>query len=129
MTSTPTPAVSARPGDGPVALVAGARAAQVLSARMPEAVVRREEAFGEETVVVGREHLVDAVTLLRDDPDAAYAVPLCVHAVDFPDRDPRFDVVYQLRSLRHNDVARLVVQVAEDDAAVPSLEGVMPGFD
>jgi NADH-quinone oxidoreductase subunit C len=129
MTSTPTPAASARPGDGGVALVAGARAAQVLSSRLPPAVLRREEAFGEETVVVAREHLVEAVTLLRDDPDAAYAVPLCVLAVDFPDREPRFDVVYQLRSLQHNDVARLIVQVTEDDPSVPSLERVMPGFD
>jgi len=129
MTSSPTPTASARPGDGPVGLVAGARAAQILSARLPDAVLGREEAFGEETVVVGRDHLVEAVTLLRDDPEAAYSLPLCVLAVDFPDREPRFDVVYQLRSLLHNDVCRLVVQVAEDDASVPTLERVMPGFD
>ena len=129
MTTAATPTASARPGEGPVGMVAGARAAQVLSARLPEAVRRREEAFGEETVFVPREHLVAAVTLLRDDPDALYTMPVCCLAVDFPDREPRFDVVYQLRSLMYNDVARIIVQVEEDDPTVPTLERVMPGFD
>jgi NADH-quinone oxidoreductase subunit C len=80
-------------------------------------------------VFVAREHLVDAVRLLRDDPDSAYSLPICVTAVDFLDREPRFDVVYQLRSLMYNDVCRLVVQVTEDDPSVPTLEGVMAGMD
>src|SRR6266487_1955143 len=99
MTTAPTPTASARPGDGPIGHVAGARAAQVLSARLPHAV-------------------------LRHDPEAAYSLPLCVLAVDFLDREPRFDVVYQLRSMQHNDVARLIVQVTEDDPTVPTLERV-----
>ena len=110
----------------------GARAAQLLAARLGAAVLRREEGFGEETVYIDRDHLVEAMTLLRDDPDAAYTVPLFVTAVDFPDREPdepRFDVVYQLRSLEHNDVCRVVVQVSEQDPRVPSLEGVFAGMD
>ena len=53
MTTAPTPPVSARPCDGTVDTVAGGRAAQLLSARLPAAVLRREEAFGEETVFRG----------------------------------------------------------------------------
>jgi NADH-quinone oxidoreductase subunit C len=111
---------------------AGSRAAMLLAARLPEAVVRREVGHGEETVVVHREHLVRASELLRDDPDGLYTMPVFVTAVDWPDREPdspRFDVVYQLRSLAHNDVCRLVVQVSEDDPQVPSLEGVLCGMD
>jgi NADH-quinone oxidoreductase subunit C len=83
-------------------------------------------------VIVHREHLVRACELLRDDPEGLYAMPLFVTAVDWPDREPsapRFDVVYQLRSLVHNDVCRLVVQVPEDDPRVPTLEGVFCGMD
>jgi NADH-quinone oxidoreductase subunit C len=112
--------------------VAGARAAQLLAARLGSAVRSREEGFGEETVYVDRDHLVEVMTLLRDHPDAAYTVPLFVTAVDFPDREPdepRFDVVYQLRSLQHNDVCRVVVQVPDEDPRVPSLEGVFAGMD
>jgi NADH-quinone oxidoreductase subunit C len=115
-------------------------------------VLRRDEAFGEETVYVAREHLVEACTLLRDDPDALYRMALYVSAVDWPDREdeedelaairppgwvpignepgaPRFDVVYQLRSLQYNDVCRLIVQVPHDDPSVPTLEKVFAGMD
>jgi NADH-quinone oxidoreductase subunit C len=112
--------------------VSGARAAQLLSAKLPDAVVRREEAYGEETVIVEAEHLVAACTLLRDDPDGQYTMPLFVTAVDWPDREPaapRYDVVYQLRSLRYNDVCRLVVQVSEEQPVVPTLERVFAGMD
>jgi NADH-quinone oxidoreductase subunit C len=117
---------------------------------MPEAVLRRDEAYGEETVYVAREHLVAACELLRDDPDGLYRMPVFVTAVDWLDQEahqrrpvgsrlpaapdaaeeaPRFDVVYQLRSLHYNDVCRLVVQVGEDDPSVPTLEGVFAGMD
>jgi len=104
----------------------------VLQAKLPGAVLRRDEAFGEETVVIAPENLVEAATLLRDDPDALYRTALYVTAVDWPDREPdepRFDIVYQLRSLQYNDVCRLVVQVTEDDPHLPSLEKVFSGFD
>ena len=75
------------------------------------------------TVWIDRADLVAVCTLLRDHPDAAYTTPVFVTAVDWPDREPaepRFDVVYMLRSLQHNDVCRLIVQVTEDDPNVPT---------
>jgi NADH-quinone oxidoreductase subunit C len=124
MTTTPT-TDSARP-------VAGARAARLLAAKLPHAVLRRDEAYGEETVYVAREHIVEACTLLRDDPDGLYRMAVMVTAVDWPDREPdepRFDIVYQLRSIQYNDWCRLIVQVPEDDAQVPTLERVFSGMD
>ena len=96
--------------------------------------LRRDEQFGEETVFVDRDHLVEAATLLRDDPDGLYRMPVFVTAVDWPDREsetgePRFDVVYQLRSLQYNDVCRLIVQVPEAAPTVPTLENVFSGMD
>jgi NADH-quinone oxidoreductase subunit C len=111
---------------------AGARALDLLRRELPDAVLGDEEAFGEVTVRVARDHLVRVARLLRDREEAGYDLPLCVTAVDWPDREPdapRFDVVYQLRSMRHNDVVRLVVQVPEDDPRVPTLEGVFAGMD
>ena len=112
--------------------VAGARALDLLRRELPEAVVMSEEGFGEVTIRVPRERIVEVARLLRDHPEARYDLPLCVTAVDWPDREPevpRFDVVYQLRSLQHNDVVRLVVQVPGDDPRVPTLEGVFAGMD
>ena len=123
---TPAPQADARRAGS------GARAADLLERELPEAVLRRSAAHGEETVWVPRERLIEVCTLLRDHADGAYTTPLFVTVVDWPDREPevpRFDVVYQLRSLQHNDVCRLVVTVSEDDPAVPSLENVFAGMD
>jgi NADH-quinone oxidoreductase subunit C len=119
--------------ESPVAAVpAGSRALRILESELADAVLGSEQAYGETTVRISREHLVDVVVLLRDHQDARYDLPLFVTAVDWPDREPdapRFDVVYQLRSMQYNDVVRLVVQVPEDDARVPTLENVFAGMD
>jgi NADH-quinone oxidoreductase subunit C len=114
---------------GMVSTSVGARAWRLLQQQMPDAVARTTDELGEISVYVPREHLVAAATLLRDHADGMYQMPVHVTAVDWPERDPRFDVVYQLRSLHHNDVVRLVVQVTEDDPTVPSLETLYAGMD
>ncbi len=96
--------------------------------------LRRDEQFGEETVYVARERLIEAATLLRDDPEGLYQMAVFMTAVDWLDREaetgePRFDVVYQLRSLQYNDICRLIVQVTEADPRVPTLEKVFSGMD
>jgi NADH-quinone oxidoreductase subunit C len=124
-------AASAATG-APTRAVSGARAAALLTRERPAAVLRTAVAYSEQTVWMSRDHLVDACTLLRDHPDGLYRTALFVTAVDWPDREPeepRFDVVYQLRSVQHNDWCRLIVQVWESDPAVPSLERVFAGMD
>jgi NADH-quinone oxidoreductase subunit C len=118
-------AIAARPS-------AGARALAVLRRELPDALLGSDDALGEITVRVPRERLVEVATLLRDHEEAGYDLPLLVTAVDWPDREPdapRFDIVYELRSMKYNDVVRLLVQVPEDDPRVPTLERVFAGMD
>ncbi|MGD0834109.1 MAG: NADH-quinone oxidoreductase subunit C [Candidatus Dormibacteria bacterium] len=119
-------------GETPARPAAGSAALRLLLHELPDAVLGSEEAVGEVTIRVGRERLVEVARLLRDHAEARYDLPLCVTAVDWPDREPdapRFDVLYQLRSMRLNDVVRLAVQVPEGDPRVPTLEGVFAGMD
>jgi NADH-quinone oxidoreductase subunit C len=123
--TSPGEAIGAHPS-------AGARALRVLQHELPDAVLSSDDSLDEVTIHIARERLVDVARLLRDHEEARYDLPLYVTAVDWPDREPdepRFDVVYQLRSMQHNDVIRLVVQVPEDDPRVPTLEGVFAGMD
>ena len=62
-------------------MVEGQRALDLLTAKT-SAVIRSEEVLGEVCVYLIREQLVEAVTLLRDDPDALYVLPIHVTAVD-----------------------------------------------
>ena len=48
-----------------------------------------------------------------------------VCGVDYPNREDRFEVVYNLLSLRHNQRVRVKVAV-DEDTVVPSVVGIFP---
>jgi NADH-quinone oxidoreductase subunit C len=82
-----------------------------------------EEANGEVAVHIHRDSLVECMIKLRD--ECAYQQLMEIAGVDWPDRDPRFEVVYCLLSLTKNHRIRVHLATNEDDA-VPSVTGIWP---
>jgi NADH-quinone oxidoreductase subunit C len=78
----------------------------------------------EPCLTVKREDIYQVLHILRDDPDCLFKQLSDITAVDWPTRLPdRFDVVYHLLSMRHNQ--RIRVKVMTDDATpVPSVTGM-----
>jgi NADH-quinone oxidoreductase subunit C len=75
------------------------------------------------TVVVRASAIVRVLTYLRDEPNCQFRMLIDLCGVDFPEREARFEVVYHLLSLKHNQ--RIRVKVATDEATpVPSVTGV-----
>jgi len=97
-----------------------------LETKFPGALIALEEFRDETTLLVQPEPLVDVCRWLRDDPEQSYEYLLFVTAVDWPWRQPRFDVVYQLRSFRHGRVLRLKVQASAERPEAPSVSAVWP---
>jgi NADH-quinone oxidoreductase subunit C len=98
-----------------------------LETKLPGALRELVEFRGETTLdLASAERLIEVAELLRDDPELSYEQLLFVTAVDWPSRTPRFDVVYQLRSLRRGNTVRVKVQVAAEKPEVPTLSGVWP---
>jgi NADH-quinone oxidoreductase subunit C len=91
----------------------------------PDAVVAREEV----TLFVGRGELIDALVRLRDQPDLSFGFLSSVTATDHPGKDPRFWVVYELRSVEHAHRLRLKVGLPGDDPHVPSVTTLFPTAD
>lgn len=85
-------------------------------------------AYGELTLAVEADSIVDALTKLRDDPEFAFQQLIDVCGADYPQREKRFDVVYHLLSLTRNRRVRVKVE-ANETTAVPSVTGVYPGAD
>ncbi len=78
---------------------------------------------GELAVCARGEDIVKVLTFLRDDSSCQFRLLMDICAADYPERPERFDVVYSLLSLKHNQ--RVRVKVANDGtAAVPSATGV-----
>ena len=67
--------------------------------------------------------IIRVMTHLRDDPACLFKMLIDVCGVDYPERGKRFDVVYNLLSLTHNQRVRVKVRVG-DNQAVPSVTGV-----
>ncbi len=94
-----------------------------IEAALPDAVasvaLEREELVAE----VKRELIVRVLTFLRDDVNCQFKQLMDVCGVDYPGREERFDVVYNLLSLSHN--RRIRVKVKTDaEHPVPTVTGV-----
>ena len=69
--------------------------------------------------------LVALITFLRDDPRCLFKQLIDVCGVDWPEREKRFDVVYNLLSLKNNQ--RVHIKLATDETTpVPSVARTRP---
>jgi NADH-quinone oxidoreductase subunit C len=69
------------------------------------------------------EHIVSILAFLRDDARSQYKVLTDITAVDYPERDERFEVVYNLLSLRFSTRIRVKLR-ADETMLVPSATAV-----
>ncbi len=112
MTKHPAPKFASNEG-----IIDAARAA------IGPALIHAVEAHGEIALHVERTGLVDALIALRDKLE--YQQLMEIAGVDWPDRDPRFEVVYCLLSVTKNHRLRVHV-AANDDQPVPSVTDIWP---
>jgi len=94
----------------------------------PQALLEAVEYRGEHTLVLKPESLLAVCTFLRD--TLQYSMLETVTAVDWPERVPRFDVVYHLLSIPNQCFIRLKVRVGtrgEEHPALPSVTTIWPG--
>ena len=95
--------------------------------KFPQAIVETVEYRDEQTIVLKPEDLVTVCSYLQK--DLQFNFLSSVTAVDWPERIPRFDVVYHLLSILNQCVLRLKVRVGqrrEEHPAVPTVVGVWP---
>jgi NADH-quinone oxidoreductase subunit C len=80
---------------------------------------------GELNVDMALSGIVGLVEFLKTDPTCRFSTLVDITAVDYPERDKRFDVVYHFLSMYQNHRIRLRVAVREDDM-LPSIVEVHP---
>jgi NADH-quinone oxidoreductase subunit C len=86
-------------------------------------VTKSEAIVGELILWTTPASLVSLLTMLRDNPKCQFNMLVDICGVDFPEREQRFEVVYNLLSLPHN--LRIRVKVATDEGtAVPSVASI-----
>jgi NADH-quinone oxidoreductase subunit C len=90
---------------------------------LPQEVLGTEVEFDELMVRARPDLIVKVLTFLRDDVNCRFQQLMDLCGVDYPEREKRFEVVYNLLSLTHNMRVRVKVET-DEETPVPSVSGV-----
>ena len=91
-----------------------------------DAVLETHTRLGDATAVVDAGRIVEIARFLRDDDLLFFEMLSDLCAVDYPERSPRFEVVYHLYSLKHNHRLRIKAGVPEEPCEIDSLVEIWP---
>lgn len=101
---------------------------EYVSLKLSQEVTDSEIVNGELIIKVRRKAICKVLTFLRDDASCLFKLLMDVCGVDYPEREERFDVVYNMLSLVHN--LRIRVKITTDeDTAVPSVTSIFSTAD
>lgn len=92
---------------------------------LPQEVLKTDIRLGELVILARRDAIVRVLKFLRDDVNCQFKQLMDVCGVDYPERENRFEVVYNLLSLVHNNRARVKIET-DENTPVPSVTGVFP---
>ncbi len=101
--------------------------AQRIAQQFPQEVFSTAEFRGDLSVTIRKEALLPLGRFLKDDPELQFDYIVHVSSVDYPTQQERFEVVYEVYSIRRRQRIRIKVRVTEADGAVDSLCSVWPG--
>jgi NADH-quinone oxidoreductase subunit C len=96
--------------------------AEHVAAALPDAVTATDIRRGELCCAVEREALPLVLRFLRDDPRCRFTLLCDICGADYPDRERRFDVVYNLLSVSLNQRIRLKVETDEEQPVPSAVE-------
>ena len=84
-----------------------------IAASLPNDVLGFDVAHGELAVSVRLASIADVLNFLRRDAACQFKMLIDITAVDYPERDQRFEIVYQLLSLTQNHRIRVKAVLGE----------------
>ena len=99
---------------------------ELLVAKFGASIVETHSQFGDDTAVIAPAAWREVALFLRDDPRCAMNMFTDLCGVDYPDREPRFEVVCHLRSLQHAHRIRIKARVGEEDGSGAELDSLVP---
>jgi len=100
---------------------------EYLSGALANLGAKAEVALGELMISVGPPALLRLLAFLRDDSQCTFKELVDLCGVDYPSREKRFEVVYNLWSYSRNKPLGVKVRVPRADATVPSVTGLWIG--
>ena len=92
-----------------------------LAERFPGSIIETHSHRGNDTAVVKKEDILRICNYLRDDEALLYNFMMDLTVVDYLGKEPRFEVVYHLYSLKYNRRVRIKARISESDTSIDSI--------
>ncbi len=96
---------------------------ELIGISLPNGITSSEIVCGQLVLNANRSAIVKVLTFLRDDAHCHFKQLVDICGVDYPEREERFDVVYHLLSMSHNNRVRVKVRT-DENTPVPSVVGL-----
>ena len=96
---------------------------ETISASVMDGITSHEVINNELILIVTSDKIIEVLTFLRDESYCQFKVLVDICGVDFPEREIRYEVIYNLLSLSHNQRIRLKVMTNSDNS-IPSVVSV-----
>jgi len=94
---------------------------ELLQTSFPEAILETALPQGDARAVIRPEALVQVMSFLKNEPRLLFNVLVDITAVDYPDREPRFDIVYSLLAIPAHRRLRVLARVGGGEPIISSL--------
>ena len=95
---------------------------ELVKKNFPDAVLESHSQLGDDTLVLKPTSWKEVCTFLRDNQQSDMDMLTDLTAVDYPDRDPRFEVVAHLYSLGRGHRLRLKARVGDRDGETVEID-------
>jgi NADH-quinone oxidoreductase subunit C len=105
---------------------------EAIKAKFADAVLATDSRYGDESVTIKRDKLLEVCTFLKEDDKMAFDLPVfltCTDWLGLRSEGPRFELVVQLRSLSKHHRIRVKVPLEENSLQVASISSLWIGFD
>ncbi|MBI5142372.1 MAG: NADH-quinone oxidoreductase subunit C [Nitrospirae bacterium] len=103
--------------------------AERIKEQFPDDVLGYTEFRDQVTVSVKRDNIVGICRYLHDDAEMGFDYPASLCGVDYMPREPRFEVVYNLYSIKHRHRIVLKADVPESDPNIDTVTGIWTGVN
>lgn len=96
-----------------------------VSEKLAASVTEWQVVKGELALIIPAQDVTKVLTFLRDDANCLFSTLLDVCGVDYPERPLRYEIVYNLLSLKRNLRIRVKLQT-DEETPVPSVVAIYP---
>ncbi len=97
---------------------------ELVRSNFPDAVLESHSQLGDDTLVLAPGRWKEVARFLKENPQSDMAMLMDLTAVDFPDREPRFEVVAHLYSLSRGHRLRIKARVGDRDGETVELDSL-----